>query len=96
MEEQERETRTLRRAGRGILVGLIAGAALGALVGAIAGSVVWRFGSGAMWGLTVAAVIFGAGVGWFIGGVSTLDDPRRGDEPVPDPQMRGDADPDDV
>jgi hypothetical protein len=95
-DPQERETQTLHRTARGILAGLVVGAALGAILGAVVGTIVWRFGAGAMWGATVAAMVFGAGLGWFIGGISTLDDPARGDEPVPDPQMRGDADPDEV
>ena len=37
-------------------------------------------------------LIGATGLGFFFGGMSSLDDPRRGDEPLPDAETRGDTD----
>jgi hypothetical protein len=89
---EERETRALRRAGRGIATGLVIGGVLGAIIGLLVGGLGYGWGTTAMWASLAAGTIAGVGLGWFIGGISSLDDHPRGDEPRPDPRLRGDAD----
>jgi len=88
---EEPETTTFQRTRRGIALGALLGAAIGAVAGIVAGSAIDGWGSTAMWGWTVFGVIGGIGLGFFFGGMSSLDDPRHGDEPTPDPETRGDT-----
>lgn len=89
---RERESRSLRRAGRGMMSGLVIGGLVGAVAGLVIGAIAFGWGAGGMWGGVLTGLIGGLGVGWFIGGVASLDDAPRGDEPRPDPRLRGDMD----
>lgn len=89
---RERETDTFQRTRRGIATGAIVGAVIGAVAGAIAGGLIHGWGTTAMWAWTLFGLIGASFFGWFVGGMSTLEDPRRGDEPRPDDALRGDED----
>ena len=95
-QPNERETQTLRRTGRGLARGLVIGVLLGAVIGLIGGGAFYGWGSTAMWGMLAFGLIGGGIFGWFVGGIATLDDPRRGKEPRPDPDVRGAAEPKDA
>lgn len=64
--------------------------ALGVLLGAVLGSAIglglgiWAFepGSRGMWASIVAGVIFGFALGAFAGGMSSLESPQPGREPL--------------
>jgi hypothetical protein len=90
--QHERERRFARRFGRGIATGLILGAVVGAAIGLIAGSATVGFASRGMWLAVVAGVVAGSILGWFVGGMATLDFPEPGQEPSdsvlqkPDPE----------
>jgi MFS family permease len=88
----EPETRTFQRTRRGIATGALIGAVIGAIVGLLLGGVLAGWGTTAMWGWTLFGFVGGTGLGFFFGGMSSLEDPRRGDEPLPDAETRGDTD----
>jgi hypothetical protein len=44
-----------------------------------------------MWAWTIVGVIGASLYGFFVGGMSSLEDPRSGDEPRPDAGVRGDT-----
>lgn len=58
------------------------GAIVGAALGAVAGSIVSDVGTPAMWATTIAVAIFGGGLGAVWGGMSGLENPRPGREPL--------------
>ena len=87
----EPETQTFRRTRRGIATGALIGAVVGAIAGTIAGGLIHGWGSAAMWGWTVFGLIGATGLGFFFGGMSSLEDPAQGDEPTPDAETRGDT-----
>jgi MFS family permease len=89
---REPETRTFQRTRRSVAAGAMIGAVIGAAAGAIIGGLVHGWWTTAMWGWTIFGLIGATGVGFFIGGMSSLEDPRRGDEPLPDAETRGDTD----
>jgi MFS family permease len=88
----ETETDTFQRTRRGVATGAVIGAIVGAIAGTIAGGVIHGWGTTAMWGWTVFGLIGGTGLGFFFGGMSSLEDPSGGDEPLPDAETRGDTD----
>jgi hypothetical protein len=88
----EPETRTFLRTRRGVATGALIGAVIGIVAGTIAGGVTSGWGSSAMWGWMLFGLIGGTWLGFFIGGMSSLEDPPRGDEPLPDAETRGDID----
>ncbi|HSL12435.1 MAG TPA: hypothetical protein VLA82_14085 [Actinomycetota bacterium] len=91
-QPRERETDTYQRTRRGVAAGAVIGAIVGAVAGTIAGGLIHGWGTTAMWGWTVFGLVGATGLGFFFGGMSSLEDPRRGDEPRPDPETRGDTD----
>jgi hypothetical protein len=88
----ETETDTFQRTRKGVATGAVIGAIVGAIAGTIAGGVIHGWGTTAMWGWTVFGLVGGTGLGFFFGGMSSLEDPSRGDEPLPDAETRGDTD----
>ena len=76
------ERRFVRRVGRGLAAGLLFGSLVGATVGLVIGLIAFRPGSAGMWMSVVAALVFGAGVGWFAGAMATLEEPDPGAEPM--------------
>ena len=89
---REPETETFQRTRRSVAAGAVIGAVVGTIAGTIAGGLIHGWGSTAMWGWMVFGLIGGTGLGFFFGGMSSLDDPARGDEPLPDADTRGDTD----
>jgi hypothetical protein len=85
--QHERETRSLRRVGRGLVAGGIVGGLIGGAIGLAAGIAVYGWWTGGMAGAVLTGAIGGGGLGWFVGGLSRLDDRPRGDEPLPDPTL---------
>ena len=90
-QPHEPETRTFQRTRRGVATGAVVGAVIGAIAGTVAGGLIHGWGTTAMWGWTVFGLVGATGLGFFFGGMSSLEDPPRGDEPVPDAETRGDT-----
>ena len=77
-----RERRFERRTGRRVAVGLVLGALIGGVLGAIAGSIVSDVGTPAMWATTIGGAVFGGGLAAVWSGMSGLESPRPGREPL--------------
>ena len=71
--------RTSERLPRRILVGTVVGAALGAVIGLLAGSV--AYDGTAVIACTLAGALGLGLIGSFVGGMSSLESPRPGNEP---------------
>lgn len=91
-QPREPETDTFQRTRRGIATGAVIGVVAGAVVGTLAGGLIHGWGTTAMWAWTIFGVIGLSFFGWFVGGMSTLEDPRQGNEPIPNRETRGDTD----
>jgi len=61
MEEQGRQG-WFRRMGKRVLAGTLIGAAVGTALGVLAGLLIFQPGSRAVWGTTVAGLVFGGAV----------------------------------
>lgn len=69
--------------GRGNLaLGIGIGAVLGAGIGIALGAWAFGWGSGGMWTAMLAGVLFGVLLGAFEGGMSSLESPAPGSEPL--------------
>ena len=73
------ERRAVGRWGRGLGMGLAIGGAVGVAGGLAIGLVAFG-GAAAIFTAALAGGIFGSVVGAFLGGMSTLEDPRPGEE----------------
>ena len=77
----ERERGAKGRVGRRTVGGLLIGGAAGAIVGAVLGGVFYGFTSGWELVFLLVGLIFGAGTGALVMGMSSLGSPDPGDEP---------------
>jgi len=71
----------VRRMGRRVLIGTLIGAAVGTAVGVLAGVLIFQPGSQAVWGTTVAGLVFGVLFSLVLSGMSALGSPPPGREP---------------
>ncbi|TMK30348.1 MAG: NAD(P)(+) transhydrogenase (Re/Si-specific) subunit beta [Actinobacteria bacterium] len=67
--------------GRRVLIGTLIGAAVGTAVGVLAGVLIFQPGSQAVWGTTVAGLVFGVLFSLVLSGMSALGSPPPGREP---------------
>lgn len=81
-ETEGRERRFERRAGRRIAVGLVIGMVVGAALGAVVGTLASDTGTVLMWAMVIAGAIFGGGLAAVWSGMSGLESPRPGREPL--------------
>ena len=90
MEEQGRQGWFVRRMGKRVLAGTLIGAAVGTALGVLAGLLIFQPGSRAVWGTTVAGLVFGVLFALVLSGMSALgspgqepEDPGRPDRDMP-------------
>jgi hypothetical protein len=81
MEEKGRQGWFVRRMGRRLLAGMLIGAALGTALGVLAGLLIFHPGSRAVWGTTLAGLLFGVLFALVLSGMSALGSPPPGQEP---------------
>lgn len=79
--EEERQGWFVRRMGKRLLAGTLIGVAVGTAVGVLAGLLIFQPGSRAVWGTTVAGLVFGVQFALVLSGISALGSPPPGHEP---------------
>ena len=79
---RERERRFRVRWRRNLMLGVVVGAFIGSALGLALGLLAFEPGSTGMWASIVAGLIFGLLLGAFEGGMSSLESPQPGREPL--------------
>lgn len=80
MEENGRQGWFVRRMSRRVLAGTLIGAAVGTALGVL-GLLIFQPGSRAVWGTTLAGLVFGVLFALVLSGMSALGSPPPGQEP---------------
>jgi hypothetical protein len=81
LEEKGRQGWFVRRMGKRVVAGTLIGAVVGAGLGVLAGVLIFQPGSRAVWGTTVAGLVFGVLFALVLSGISSLGSPPPGHEP---------------